>query len=339
MSPAAADRPTILVIGGAGYIGAHVCCRLHEQGFLPITFDDLSAGRRAFVQWGPLIEGNTADAVALRETARTHGAVAAVHMAAFIEVGESVRDPLKFYRNNVANAIETAGALREAGLGALVFSSTAAVYGEPQHCPITEDHPKLPVNPYGASKWMAERIFADSTAAGGVPCVPLRYFNACGADPDARIGEAHDPETHLIPRACMAALGVVPPLRVFGCDFDTPDGTALRDYVHVCDLADAHVLALRYLMGGGAPQPFNLGLGRGISVKEVIGAVERVSGRPVPHELAPRRAGDAARLVADEARARSVLGWRPRFSNLDQVVATAWNWHRQVHAQKELSLL
>lgn len=324
-------EPRVLVVGGAGYVGAHVCCRLREQGWVPVAYDNLSAGRRDFVQWGPLVEGDASDGEGLRAAIRAHGATAAIHLAAFIEVGESVRDPLKFYRNNVANVVETAAALRDGGIRALVFSSTAAVYGEPLGCPIPEDHPKLPVNPYGASKWMAERIFADSAAAGGVPCVPLRYFNACGADPEGRIGEAHEPESHLIPRACLAALGRIPPLKVFGTDFDTPDGTALRDYVHVCDLADAHVLALGHLLAGGAARPFNLGLGRGTSVSEIIRAVERVSGREVPHELASRRAGDAARLIADDANARAILGWTPRFTDLDTIVATAWRWHeRQV---------
>jgi UDP-arabinose 4-epimerase len=317
----------VLVIGGAGYIGAHVCLRLRESGFLPVVYDNLSTGFRRFVQWGALVEGDTANAAALCEAARSHGAVAAIHLAAFIEVGESVRDPLRFYRNNAANAVEVATALRDGGVRALVFSSTAAIYGEPRFCPIPEDHPQLPVNPYGASKAMAERIFTDSAAAGGVPCLALRYFNACGADPEARVGEAHEPETHLIPRACLAALGRVPPLKVFGTDFDTPDGTALRDYVHVCDLADAHILALRHLLGGGPALPINLGLGRGISVREVIAAVERVSGRKVPHETAPRRQGDAARLYADPSRAQTVLGWQPKFTDLDEIVATAFRWH------------
>jgi UDP-arabinose 4-epimerase len=317
----------VLVIGGAGYIGSHISSIMGARGYLPVVYDNLSHGKREFVQWGPLVEGNTADADAIRSAVKDHGIRAAIHLAAFIEVGESVRDPLKYYENNVANVIASARALQECGLGALVFSSTAAVYGEPQRVPIPEDHPLLPVNPYGASKLMAERIFADAHAAGGFPCVPLRYFNACGADPKGRIGEAHDPETHLIPRACLAALGQVPPLQVFGTDFDTEDGTALRDYIHVCDLAEAHVLALDYLLHGGTPRPFNLGLGRGISVMEIIRAVERVAQRKVPFDLAARRAGDPARLIARASDAARVLGWQPTFTDLDEIVATAWRWH------------
>src|ERR1035437_5594060 len=317
----------VLVIGGAGYIGAHIASVMAARGYLPVVYDNLSHGKREFVQWGPLVEGSTADAGALRSAVKDHGIRPAICLAAFIEVGESVLDPLKYYENNVANIIAAARALQGCGLRALVFSSTAAVYGEPRQIPIPEDHPLLPVNPYGASKLMAERIFADAYAAGGFPCVPLRYFNACGADPQGRIGEAHDPETHLIPRACLAALNEVPPLQVFGTDFDTPDGTALRDYIHVCDLAEAHVLALDYLLRGGVPRPFNLGLGRGISVMEIIRAVERVAHRTVPFDLTARRAGDPARLIAQAADAGRVLGWKPKFTDLDAIVATAWRWH------------
>lgn len=325
----------ILVVGGAGYIGAHVCLTLRRHGYLPITLDNLSGGRRDFVRWGPLVEGDAGDTATLARVVRRSGAVAVIWLAAFIEVGESVRDPLKYYRNNVANVISAAGILAGLGMKALVFSSTAAVYGEPRQCPIPEDHPKHPVSPYGASKWMAERILADATAAGGVPTVPLRYFNACGADPEGGIGEAHDPESHLIPLACLAALGRKPPLRLYGTDFDTPDGTALRDYVHVVDLAEAHVRALDYLLAGGTPRAFNLGLGHGHSVLEVIRSVERVSGRPVPCEPAPRRPGDAARLVADGSDAAAILNWRPRFQDIDHIVATAWAWHTGGNQRRE----
>lgn len=317
----------VLVVGGAGYIGSHVCLALAERGYHPVAYDNLSSGRRDFVQWGPLVEGEAADGATLAAAARRFGARAAIYLAAFIEVGESVRNPLKYYANNVGAVISAAGALAETQVKALVFSSTAAVYGEPRQCPIPEDHPKQPLNPYGRSKWMSERILADAAAAGGVPTLPLRYFNACGAESEGRIGEAHDPESHLIPRACLAALGVVDPLRLFGTDFDTPDGTALRDYVHVRDLAAAHVLAVDYLLGGGEARPFNLGLGRGISVRDIIASVERVSGLQVPHHLAPRRAGDSARLIADSSHARAVLGWTPAFEDLDQIVASAYSWH------------
>jgi UDP-arabinose 4-epimerase len=327
MSVESSSPVPVLVIGGAGYIGAHIASVMAARGYLPVVYDNLSQGKREFVQWGPLVEGSTANADAIRSAVNTHGIKAAICLAAFIEVGESVRDPLKYYENNVANIITAARALQGCGLRGLVFSSTAAVYGEPRQIPIPEDHPLLPVSPYGASKLMAERIFADAHAAGGFPCVPLRYFNACGADPQGRIGEAHDPETHLIPRACLAALNEVPPLQVFGTDFDTPDGTALRDYIHVCDLAEAHVLALDYLLRGGAPRPFNLGLGHGVSVMEIIRAVERVAQRAVPFDLAARRAGDPARLIAQAADAGRVLGWTPKFTDLDAIVATAWRWY------------
>lgn len=318
----------ILVTGGAGYIGSHVCKALHQAGFTPVSVDNLSYGHRWAVKWGPLEEGDIADRAFLDAVFVRHKPVAVMHFAAFIAVGESVADPEKYYANNVAGTLSLLSAMRRADCGNIVFSSTAAVYGEPQGVPIAEDHPLAPVNPYGHSKLMIERMLADFGAAYGTRSVSLRYFNAAGADPDGELGEAHDPETHLVPLAILATLGQRPPLKVFGDDYDTPDGTAIRDYIHVADLADAHILALdRLLTGKAATEAMNLGTGNGNSVREVLDAVARVAGRPVPHEMAPRRAGDAARLVASSQHAQATLGWTPRRTDIGSIVETAWNWH------------
>jgi UDP-glucose-4-epimerase GalE len=317
----------VLVTGGAGYIGAHVAKALAAAGFQPVVFDNLAGGHRAAVKWGPLVEGDLADGALLAGTMREHRVEAVIHLAGFIEVGESVRDPARFFRNNFANALTLLESMAAAEVESIVFSSTAAVYGNPERVPLTEDHPTRPVNPYGESKLMVEWALADLHRAHGLKWAALRYFNASGADLDGEIGECHDPESHLIPRACLAALGRLPPLEIFGNDYPTPDGTAIRDYVHVADLAAAHVRALEHLRGGGASRAFNLGVGRGHSVAEVIRAVERASGRAVPMRYAPRRAGDPPVLVADPAAAAAVLGWRARVTEIDAIVATAWRWH------------
>jgi UDP-glucose 4-epimerase/UDP-arabinose 4-epimerase len=324
----------VLVAGGAGYVGAHTCKALARAGFLPVVLDNLSNGHREFVRWGPLVQADLHDAAAIADTIRQHRCVAVLHFAAFALVGESVTDPAKYYDNNVTGTLSLLAGMRAAGCDALVFSSTCAIYGQPAQVPIVEDTPPDPVNPYGASKLMVERILADFRPAYGLRPIALRYFNACGADPDNEIGELRDPETHLIPRAMMALQGHIPDFAVFGTDFETPDGTAIRDYVHVADLADAHVAALGRLLAGAPGGVFNLGTGRGYSVKEVLHAIEREAGEQLPGVTGPRRAGDPAVLIADPARARQELGFDPVRSDLETIVRTAWAWHRRAHPRR-----
>ena len=321
--------PTILVTGGAGYVGAHACKALAARGFLPVVYDNLVYGHREAVQWGPLEVGDIADRLALDAAIARHRPVAVMHFAAFTYVGESVDDPGKYYRNNVAGTLSLLEAMRDHGIERLVFSSTAATYGTPKSVPIQEDAVKAPINPYGQSKWTAELMIADFCAAHMMRAVRLRYFNAAGADPDGDIGELHDPEAHLIPLAMQAVTGDGPPLTLFGDDYPTPDGTCIRDYIHVTDLADAHVRALDWLETTSGAHAFNLGTGRGQSVRQVLDAVEKVAGKPVPHLIGPRRAGDPAELVSDPSLANRELGWSPQMSDLDTIVATAWAWHRR----------
>jgi UDP-arabinose 4-epimerase len=316
----------ILVAGGAGYIGSHTAKALAQAGHEPIVLDSLQKGHRWAVRWGPFVEMDLADREALRSVFQKYSIGAVIHFAALIEAGESVREPAKYFRNNVANTLNLLDAMREAGVNRIVFSSTAAVYGNPQHTPMAEDHPKQPVNPYGVSKLMVEQLLECYGAAYGLAWTALRYFNASGADPDGELGELHQPESHLIPRAIAAACGDLPSLQVFGRDYETPDGTAVRDYIHVADLASAHIRALDRLTRGDPRGAFNLGTGRGYSVREVIAAVER-AGQKVPIEEAPRRAGDPPMLVADPARAGRELQWTPQHSSLDHIVETAWNWY------------
>lgn len=322
----------ILVTGGAGYIGAHACKFLGEAGFVPVCFDNLSTGHRGFVRWGPLVEGDLLDPPALRAAIDEYRPVAILHFAANALVGESVADPAKYYRNNTLGSFNLIEAARAAGIGHFVFSSTCASYGIPSVVPIPEDHPQVPINAYGSSKLAVEQMLHHYGPAYGLGSVALRYFNAAGALPGGELGEDHDPESHLIPLAIEAALGVRPPLQVLGADYPTPDGTAVRDYIHVCDLAEAHVAALRYLIDGGASARLNLGTGVGASVREVISTVERVMGRPVPHVDAPRRPGDPPALVADPERARRLLGWEPRMSSLERIISDAVAWHRRLRA-------
>lgn len=323
---------SILVTGGAGYIGSHTCQVLAQNGYTPVTLDNLVYGHAWAVRSGPFVQADLLDRAALDRVFAEHRPAAVLHFAAYAYVGESVADPGKYYRNNAAGTLNLLEAMRDHGCRKLVFSSSCAVYGLPQTLPLTEDHPQAPVSPYGASKAMSERMIADFGLAHGLRSVCLRYFNAAGADPAGGLGEDHEPETHLIPLAVEAALGKRPPLQVFGGDYPTPDGTAVRDYVHVLDLAQAHVDALRHLEGGGEPgsgalSAFNLGLGRGTSVAEILAAVEAVSGRAVPHSLAPRRPGDPPLLVASAGLAGRVLGWRPRFTDLREIIRSAWDWH------------
>jgi len=320
---------TILVTGGAGYVGSHACKALAAAGHTPVTYDNLSRGHREFARWGPLEIGDIADAAKLDSAFARHRIDAVMHFAALAYVGESVEQPALYYRNNVGGTLELLEAMRRAGVKLLVFSSTCSTYGVPERMPITEDLPQQPINPYGMSKLVVERVLRDYEPAYGLRSVALRYFNAAGCDPDGEVGEDHDPETHLIPRVLMAADGMLPQVDVFGTDYPTPDGTCLRDYIHVADLADGHVRALAYLQRGGASTAINLGTGRAFSVREVIAAAERVTGRRIPVHEGPRRAGDPPVLVADATRARSVLGFAPGFTEIEPIVATAWRWHER----------
>lgn len=317
----------MLVTGGAGYIGSHACKALAKAGYEVIVYDNLCAGHREAVKYGTLVEGDITDLAALRTALRTHRIGAVMHFAAFLDVGESVRVPDKYYRNNVIGALTVLEAMAAESVRAFVFSSTCATYGEPQQTPMPETHPQQPINSYGDSKLAVERALPHFERAYGLKWAALRYFNAAGADPDGEIGEDHSPEIHLIPRAIDAATGGAG-LTVFGDDYPTPDGTCLRDYIHVSDLADAHVRALQRIAAGGASSAYNLGTGTPQSVRAVIEAVERVTGRPVPWTLGPRRPGDPAALYAAPGKARTELGWTPRFADLDAIVGTAWAWHR-----------
>lgn len=318
----------VLVVGGAGYIGSHMVKRLAQSGHETVILDNFSTGHRDAVIAGSLIEGDLADRPGLERVLRD-GFDAVMHFASFIQVGESVREPAKYYRNNYANTLNLLEAMVAAGVTRFIFSSTAAVFGEPDYVPIDEAHAKRPINPYGLTKLMVEQTLADFDRAYGLRYAALRYFNAAGADPDGELGERHDPETHLIPLALRAVSGRGGPLKVFGRDYDTPDGTCIRDYIHVSDLCEAHLLALEALDAGGQSEAFNLGNGNGFSVQEVLDTVGSVTGARVPALDAPRREGDPARLVANAALAREVLGWRPRYQGLETIVAHAWAWERR----------
>jgi UDP-glucose-4-epimerase GalE len=320
---------TILVTGGAGYIGAHACKALAKAGYEPVAYDNLVYGHREAVRWGPLIEGDLADRALLSETIARHKVGAVMHFAAYAYVGESIEKPEKYFHNNVVNSLGLMEAMLDAGVKRIVFSSTCATYGLPEAMPIREDTPQRPVNPYGESKLMIERALYWHGQAHDLRHVALRYFNAAGADPEGEIGEAHDPETHLIPLILDVALGRRAQIDVFGTDYPTPDGTAIRDYIHVQDLAEAHVLALRHLEAGGESMALNLGTGEGHSVRATIETAKRVTGRPIPARDTARRPGDPPILVADAARARRVLGWTPHLAALERIIATAWSWHQR----------
>jgi UDP-glucose-4-epimerase GalE len=320
---------SILVTGGAGFVGSHACKALKQAGITPVTFDNLTTGRRELVRWGPLVVGDLHDTALVRWAIKTHGCTAVVHFAASAYVGESVTNPRKYVRNNVVATSSLLEAVLDEGVRTIVFSSTCAVYGVPTELPIRESTPLAPINPYGASKRFIEEILATYEKAYGLRWMALRYFNAAGCDPDAETGEIHDPETHLIPLVIDAGLGRGPAITVFGTDYDTPDGTAVRDYIHVSDLADAHVLALKHLQSGGASGAVNLGTGNGSSVLEIINAVERHLGTKVPRQLAARREGDPANLVADAGYAQRLLGWIPNHSTIEEIVETATRWRRR----------
>lgn len=331
------DRPAVLVTGGAGYIGSHSCRALYEAGFMPVCFDNLSTGHREFAKWGPLVLGDIQDSQLVSETIKAHRAVAVMHFAAFSLVGEANSNPQKYYSNNVVGTLSLLRGMQNAGCSKFVFSSTGAVYGNASSEPIREDAPSDPLNTYGTTKWMIERILADYGRAYDLRSTCLRYFNASGADPSGEIGELHDPETHLIPRAIMAAQGLVKDFAVFGDDYNTPDGTAIRDYIHVKDLAQAHVLAIQALLGGSGGGTFNLGTGQGHSVKEILSAISKVTGHSVPHVLKPRRDGDPAILVADAGAVGRVLKFAPGFSSIESIISTAWAWHEKIRPRNSIN--
>jgi UDP-arabinose 4-epimerase len=318
----------VLVTGGAGYIGSQTAKALASSGFEPVVLDNFSTGHRESVKWGPQVEADLADRNAIRQVLATYKVRSVIHFAASAYVGESVDHPRKYFRNNVVNTLNLLEALVDAGIRQVVFSSSCATYGAPAKIPIVEDQVQIPVNPYGESKRFVENVLHWFGLAYGLRCIALRFYNAAGADPEGEVGEDHDPETHLIPSAIQAATGQRRSMELYGTDYPTPDGTAIRDYIHVADLAEAHVLALQHLStaqpGGMA---LNLGTGKGHSVREVIAAVERVGGRPVPVREMARRAGDPPVLIADAGKARRVLGWQPRLSSLETIVETAWRWH------------
>ncbi|MCU0559078.1 MAG: UDP-glucose 4-epimerase GalE [Desulfobacterales bacterium] len=319
----------VLVTGGAGYIGSHCCKELAAQGFRPVVFDDLSKGHRENLRWGEFYQGTTGSRQDLAECLDRHRIEAVMHFAAFIEVGESVADPAAYYRNNVCGSLNLLQAMVQRGIRRLVFSSSAAVYGNPARVPIDEEHARAPLSPYGWSKQMVETLLADFDVAWGLRAVALRYFNAAGADASAEIGEQHTPESHLIPRLLDAAMAGSP-VEIYGTDYATPDGTCIRDYIHVTDLARAHVAALEHLLNGRPSGAFNLGQGRGFSVREVIHKTMEITGRPIQVRTAARRPGDAPMLIASNEKARRELGWTPRHSDLENILATAWQWHQRI---------
>lgn len=318
----------VLVTGGAGYIGSHTCKALALHGHTPVVYDNLSTGHKELVRWGNFEYGDILDTQRLRACIRCHRIKGIIHFAASAYVGESVVNPGKYFHNNVCGTLSLLDAMRDEGVPYIVVSSSCAVYGAPHTMPITENTPTNPVNPYGASKLFMERMLADYEKAHGLRWMALRYFNAAGCDPDGETGEWHDPETHLIPRALMAAAGKIPYLEIFGDDYPTPDGTCIRDYVHVSDLADAHVRGLNFLTEDEKSQAINLGAGQGLSIREVLNGVEEITGRDAPHVMSSRRAGDPAVLVADANRAKELLGWKSKRSSLTHVLDTAWSWQK-----------
>ncbi len=335
MSPV---KPTILVTGGAGYIGSHAVLALKRAGYSVVILDNLVYGHRDLVEkvlQVELIVGDTNDRLLLDELFATHNIAAVMHFSAYAYVGESVTDPGKYYRNNVVGTLTLLEAMLAASVKSFVFSSTCATYGVPHTVPIPEDHPQNPINPYGATKLMVERILADFDVAYGLKSVCFRYFNAAGADPTGLLGEAHYPETHLIPLVLFTALGKQESVSIFGTDYPTPDGTCIRDYIHVTDLADAHILGVEYLLQGGDSTVFNLGNGSGFSVKQVIDTARTITGREIKVVESDRRAGDPASLVGSSDRARKILGWEPKYPDLQEIINHAWQWHQHRHGEKQ----
>lgn len=325
------QNKNILVTGGAGYIGSHTCKELKNSGYTPITLDNMAYGHEWAVKWGPLVKGDISDPEILDKIFANYNPQAVIHFAAFAYVGESVTDPAKYYRNNVAGSLALLEAMKKHGCRHIVFSSTCATYGDPLEIPIPESHPQSPINPYGQSKLMIEQIMKDFDTAYGIKNISLRYFNAAGADPECLAGEDHDPETHLIPLTIMAALKLKKKLSIFGHDYPTADGTAVRDYIHVTDLSRAHILALEYMQTHNQSDFFNLGTGHGHSVQNVVDMVEKVSGIKVPFEKVQRRAGDPPALVAISSKAEQNLQWKPSYNDLQTIIKTAWDWHYKHH--------
>ena len=318
----------ILVIGGAGYIGSYMCKYLAKHGYNPIVFDNLIYGHRQTVKWGPFIKGSMSDSNLLREIFEKYQIVAVMHFAAFCYVGESVTEPAKYYRNNVSDTINLLQIMIEKKISNFIFSSTCATYGEPVEIPITENHPQNPINPYGKSKLMVEQILDDFRNAYGLQSVSLRYFNAAGADPEGELGEDHSPETHIIPLVLQTPLGQRETINIFGDDYQTKDGTCIRDYIHIADLAQAHLLALERLLNGFDGERYNLGNGDGYSVKEVIEVARQVTGKQIPLKIVERRPGDPAVLIGSSEKIVNELGWKPQFADLNTIIETAWKWHK-----------
>jgi UDP-arabinose 4-epimerase len=320
---------TIIVTGGAGYIGSHTAKALSDAGYQVVVVDNLSAGHRDAVKWGTLEQGDIQDVAFMMRVFGQYKPAAVIHFAASIEVGESNINPSKYYTNNVAATLVLLNTMKDCEVNTLVFSSTCAIYGEPDSVPISEMAKKNPLNPYGKTKYMVELMLEDFSKAHGLNYVALRYFNACGADPSGEIGERHDPETHLVPRALMAAVGKIDGLVLFGNDYDTPDGTCLRDYIHVADLASAHIKGLEYLLNGGESSAFNLGTGAGTSVLQIIKAVENVTGRKVSYKIEQRRPGDSPALISDPTHIHKKLGFVTQWNSIEDIIASAWNFHRR----------
>ncbi|HSM84158.1 MAG TPA: UDP-glucose 4-epimerase GalE [Nodosilinea sp.] len=328
------DANTILVTGGAGYIGSHAVMALKQAGYRVLILDNLAYGHQDLVEnvlKTELIVGSTLDQALLKDIFSRYAISAVMHFSAYTYVGESVSQPSKYYGNNVVGTLSLLDAMVDAGVKNFVFSSTCATYGVPQEMPLTETHPQNPINPYGTTKLMVERILADYDKAYDLHSVCFRYFNAAGAHPSGLLGEDHNPETHLIPLVLQTALGQRESISVFGTDYPTPDGTCVRDYIHVCDLADAHILGLEYLLQGGESTAFNLGNGSGFSVREVIDAAVRITGKQIPVVEVERRAGDPPALVGSSDRARNMLGWNPQYADIDTILAHAWTWHQKRH--------
>ena len=320
----------ILIVGGAGYIGSHLNKEISKKGIKTIIFDNLSYGHRDFVKWGTFEKGDLGNIEDIRSVFRKYPIEAVMHFAAFTYVGESVEDPQKYYLNNVKNTLNLLQVMLEENVKYFVFSSTCATYGNPVEIPITENHPQNPINPYGKGKLIVETVLKDYSDAYGLKYASLRYFNAAGADPDGDVGELHDPETHLIPLILDVAAGKREDIKIFGTDYDTPDGTCIRDYIHVTDLAEAHILALEYLQNGGKSDFFNLGNGNGFSVKEVIETARKVTGKNIKAAEADRRPGDPPILVGSSDKAKEKLNWNPKYDKLSKIIETAWNWHKNI---------
>lgn len=320
----------ILVTGGAGYIGSHACKALAQAGYTPITYDNLVNGHHWAVQWGPLELGDILDRKRLDEVFKKYNPTAVMHFAAYTSVGESVQHPSRYYRNNLTGTLNLVEAMRDHGIDKLIFSSTSAIYGIPETNFITEDHPQRPINAYGTSKLMIEQILHDYDRAYGLRSISLRYFNAAGADSESKIGEAHKPETHLIPLILDVACGKKSKITIFGNDYDTPDGTCIRDYIHVSDLANAHLLGLQALESEEQTAVYNLSNGQGFSVSEILEVIKQVTQKTISFEIGPRRIGDVARLVGDSSLAKAKLKWKPKYFELYQIILTAWNWHKDL---------